>query len=104
MIGRTNKIFEALKTLKKLGNKYYQFIPDMEDYKNKCQNLEPEGFHLLFETGPEKHSEEHQIDQNEVEQMEESDKEEEEYVLKDESGNFITISQVAFQMTFLSWM
>jgi hypothetical protein len=53
----TKKIFEALKTLKKLGNKYYQFVPDLEDYKNKCQNLDPEGFNLLFETGPEKHSE-----------------------------------------------
>ena len=40
---------------------------------------------MLFERGPEKHSEELQIDQNEEEQMEESDKDEEEYVLNDDA-------------------
>ena len=29
------KIFNALKTLKRLGNKYYQFIPDLENFKTK---------------------------------------------------------------------
>jgi hypothetical protein len=27
------KIFKALKTLKLLGNKYYQFVPEFENYK-----------------------------------------------------------------------
>ena len=29
----TKKVFEALQTLKRLGNKYYQFVPDVDSYK-----------------------------------------------------------------------
>ena len=44
-----NKIFEALKTLKRLGNPHYQFIPDnFETFKEKCLNSDPEHFDLLF--------------------------------------------------------
>ena len=44
-----NKIFEALKTLKKLGNPHYQFIPEnFESFKDKCLNSDPENFELLF--------------------------------------------------------
>ena len=46
----TKKIFEALKTLKALGNKYYQFIPEIADYKEKCRSTDPECFSFLFET------------------------------------------------------
>ena len=45
----TTKILKALNTLKDLGNKYYQFVPDMDVYKQKCKTNDPEGFALIFD-------------------------------------------------------
>ena len=43
------KVLKALETLKKLGNKYYQFVPDFDDFKKKCKDTDTEGFSLLFQ-------------------------------------------------------
>ena len=45
-----SKIKAALKTLKSLGHKYYQFIKekDLEAYESRCQVLDEEGFQFLF--------------------------------------------------------
>ena len=42
------KVFKALQTLKKLGHKYYQFIPETLDFKEKCKISDQEGFNLLY--------------------------------------------------------
>ena len=42
------KLIKALETLKSLGNKYYQFVPDLSDFKEKCKETDVEGFHFLF--------------------------------------------------------
>ena len=43
------KILKSLETLKKLGNKYYQFIPNLETFKNRCRETDTEGFNFLFQ-------------------------------------------------------
>ena len=48
------KVFKALKTLKEMGNPYYQFVPDFESYQNKCKNTDAEGFKFLFPDQAEK--------------------------------------------------
>ena len=73
----TKRIFAALETLKKLGNKYYQFVPDLDKYKTKCQNDDPDGYELLFGPKPMEFIEE------ESEKLTESDKEEEDYIKHD---------------------
>ena len=42
------KILKALKTLKSLGNKYYQFVPDFEEYKARCEKNDKDGHAFLF--------------------------------------------------------
>ena len=42
------KILKALKTLKKLGNQYYQFVPNFDEFKNKCRETDADGFNFLF--------------------------------------------------------
>ena len=42
------KILKALETLKKLGNKYYQFVPDYETFKHRCRETDTDGFNFLF--------------------------------------------------------
>ena len=44
------KILKALGTLKDLHNQYYQFVPDLQQFKQKCQETDVEGFNFLFET------------------------------------------------------
>ena len=50
------KIFKALELFKKLGNKYYQFVPNFDLFKEKCLSTDPENFEFLFpqdeEIGP----------------------------------------------------
>ena len=78
----TKKLFEALNTLNRLGNKYYQFVPEIESYKSKCQETDSDGFNLLFGSSDEARV----FDENEIEASEvlsDSEKEEEEYILKD---------------------
>ena len=78
----TKNIFEALQTLKRLGNKYYQFVPDIDSYKKRCQETDPDGFNLLFETSQEnKTSKVTEFQETDV--LSDSDKEEEDCVLKD---------------------
>ena len=98
----TKKIFEALNTLKSLGNKYYQFVSDMDNYKKKCQNMDPKGFDFIFrevedEVLTEDKNEETEVfmfqdvedevltenKNEETEVLSDSDKEEEECILKD---------------------
>ena len=43
------KILKALATLKRLGNKYYQFIPDFHTFKERCQETDTDGFEFLFQ-------------------------------------------------------
>ena len=42
------KVCKALQTLKNMGNKYYQFVPEAENFKEKCRASDIEGFNLLF--------------------------------------------------------
>ena len=42
------KIIKALKTLKELGNEYYQFIPETIDFKQTCKENDIDGFNFLF--------------------------------------------------------
>ena len=39
----TKQIFEALQTLKQLGNKYYQFVPELDEYRRRCKENDPNG-------------------------------------------------------------
>ena len=74
------KIFKALKTLKLLGNKYYQFVPEFENYRTKCKDKDPNSYNLLFES----QNEDTQNDiLDETETGTESDKEEEDYIQND---------------------
>ena len=46
------KVHRALTLLKALGNEFYQHIPaNLKNYRERCQNEDPEGFHLLFGNG-----------------------------------------------------
>ncbi|XP_028408230.1 RNA-binding protein 25-like [Dendronephthya gigantea] len=45
------KIFSAIKTMKSMGNRFYQFIPDDVEFKTRCQETDPEGYCLLFGDG-----------------------------------------------------
>jgi hypothetical protein len=78
----TKKVFEALQTLKRLGNKYYQFVPDIESYKKRCQETDPDGFNFLFETS-EKDETSKVNEFIETDELSDSDKEEQDCVLKD---------------------
>ena len=60
------KIVQALRTLKEMGNKYYQFVPISSDFEDKCKELDLEGFHFLFP--------EDEIFKNETEPMRKKDK------------------------------
>ena len=42
------KLFEALKFLKKCGNKHYSESMNLEDYKKRCEYEDPDGNNLLF--------------------------------------------------------
>ena len=42
------KLLKALKTLKDLGNPYYQFVPDIIDFKQKLLVSDIEGFNFLY--------------------------------------------------------
>ena len=42
------KLFEALKFLKKCGNKHYSESMNLEDYKRRCEHEDPDGYNLLF--------------------------------------------------------
>ena len=42
------KITEALKTLKKMGNKYYQFVPLASNFEDDCRDKDLEGFNFIF--------------------------------------------------------
>ena len=44
-----DKLFDALTTLKELGNPFYQSILDSNEYKKLCQERDPENYKLLFE-------------------------------------------------------
>ena len=48
------KVLQALNTLKMLGNRYYQFIPDFQAFKNKCEETDKDGYDLLFKDKDEK--------------------------------------------------
>ena len=90
------KILKALETLKGLGNKYYQFIPDFDAFKNRCKETDTEGFSFLFQDeldgsctvneNPQDVTDEinnSQISMNEKEDNNDSDAEQEEYRTKD---------------------
>ena len=48
-------MLKALQTLKSLGNPYYQFVPDINQYKQKLLVSDIEGFNFLYpEEGEEK--------------------------------------------------
>ena len=42
------KVLKAIQTLKEQGHKYYQFIPEIENFKEKCKEKDVEGFKFLF--------------------------------------------------------
>jgi exonuclease III len=42
------KVLKALQTLKRLGNKYYEFVPEEQDFREKCKNCDVEGFQMLY--------------------------------------------------------
>ena len=42
------KVLHALQTLKDLGHKYYHFVPDIVQFKDKCRESDVEGFNLIF--------------------------------------------------------
>ena len=84
------KIIKALQTLKSLGNQYYQFIPDLNEFKAKCKETDTEGFNFLFQDNIEENIdilppvENPLVDEiPNITEDEESDVEEEEYRTKD---------------------
>ena len=42
------KVLKALESLRKLNNKYYQFVPDLDKFRDKCEESDVDGFNLLF--------------------------------------------------------
>ena len=42
------KILQALNSLKSLGNPYYQFVPNIEDFSARCKENDADGFQLFF--------------------------------------------------------
>ena len=42
------KIFKALKTIKELGNPYYQFVDFNENFEDDCKENDLEGFQFIF--------------------------------------------------------
>ena len=42
------KIMNALKTLKEMGNRYYQFVPISTHFEDECKENDLEGFNFLF--------------------------------------------------------
>ena len=42
------KVLKALKTLKALGNPYYQFIPISDNFDDKCKENDLEGFQFIY--------------------------------------------------------
>jgi hypothetical protein len=47
------KIFKALQFLRDCGNKHYASTQNREEYEQRCQNEDPEGFNLVFGKDPE---------------------------------------------------
>ena len=43
-----SKLLKALKSLKQLGNRYYQFVPETINFKEKCKEMDIDGFRLMF--------------------------------------------------------
>ena len=43
------KVLHALETLKQLGNKYYQFIPDLQTFNERCKTTDKDGYEFLFD-------------------------------------------------------
>ena len=43
-----SKLLKALDSLKKLGNKYYQFVQETENFKEKCKTTDVEGFCFMY--------------------------------------------------------
>ena len=41
-------LIKALETLKYLGNRYYQFVPNLQDFKDKCRLNDQDSYRLLF--------------------------------------------------------
>ena len=42
------KIMKALRTLKRMGNIYYQFVHFSSDFEDECRENDLEGFHFIF--------------------------------------------------------
>ena len=42
------KLIKALETMKLLGNRYYQFVPELSEFKERCKSKDAEGFDFLF--------------------------------------------------------
>ena len=77
------KILKALDTLKEMGNKYYQFIPQKSNFEDACRENDLEGFQFIY---PEDEIAVEEINSNEesnIEQQEyendDLDKEDEDY-------------------------
>ena len=94
------KVLKALETLKRLGNRYYQFVPDIDTFKERCQETDTDGFNFLFQDELDNEKKEDQamkedisLDENETtgEDSNESEVEEEEYKTKDSVSEKIAI-------------
>ena len=75
------KILKALQTLKELGNKYYQFVPQNVNFEDECREHDLEGFRFIYpedEIECEDNSKEVEDDKLETEE-DNVEKEEEEY-------------------------
>ena len=75
------KIMKALNTLKELGNKYYQFVPQNVNFEDECREHDLEGFRFIYpedEITCEDSNVKEQINELESDD-EESEKEENEY-------------------------
>ena len=84
------KIKAALKTLKSLGQKYYQFLndSDLDQYELRCQNLDKDGHEFLFGNNT---SEEDVLVENVVDEITIDDEEENEldvFLQKDSVAKF----------------
>ena len=88
------KLKAALKTLKWLGHKYYQFVrdKDLEDYDNRCKETDIDGFNFLNgisnEDSTEKNKTIGSTAENNEEESDEDDKENEKILTKDPVAKF----------------
>ena len=84
-----DKLFKMLEKLKVSGNKYYQFYDDVNLYKTRCKESDPDGYNVIFKDDIEDTVEEMAADDPELkdEILEESNDENEddaiEYETKD---------------------